>query len=62
MNYSRSQPAPVPQPAPSEGRKVLIAYGGAEGNDGLAAEIVALQEGADNLRSLPPPDGIAQEN
>ncbi len=38
------------------------AAGSAEGNDGLAAEIIALQEGADDFRSLPPPDGIAQEN
>ena len=38
------------------------AAGGAEGHDGLATEVIALQERADDLRSLPPPDGVAQEN
>ncbi len=43
MNYSRSQPAPVPQPAPSEGRKVLIAYFSATNNtEGIANHLDAI--------------------
>lgn len=43
MNYSRSQPAPVPQPAPSEGMKVLIAYFSATNNtEGIANHLDAI--------------------
>ena len=43
MNYSRSQPAPVPQPAPSEGRQVLIAYFSATNNtEGIANHLDAI--------------------
>ena len=46
MNYSRSQqtePAPGPQPAPSEGTKVLIAYFSATNNtEGIANHLKAI--------------------
>ena len=37
------------------------APGGAEGGDGLAAQLVGLQEGMDDLGSPAPPDRIADE-
>ena len=36
--------------------------GGAEGHDGLAGEIIGLQEGGDDLGRLAVPDGVAQQN
>ena len=38
------------------------AGGSAEGHDGLAVKVVALQEGVDGLGRLAPPDGISQEH
>ena len=35
---------------------------GAEGNDGGIPKIVPLQEGVENLRRLPPPDGVPQKH
>ena len=37
------------------------AAGGAEGPDGLAGEVIGLQEGADDPEGLAPPDGIDQK-